>query len=89
MTSWKLVVAPSAERSLARLPEKLAPAVVKFMVGPLLENPHRVGKPLVRDLAGYMAARTGAYRIVYRFVEETSSVEVVRIDHRSRAYRTS
>jgi mRNA interferase RelE/StbE len=88
MTSWRLVVAPSAERSLTRLPEKVTPAIVEFMVGPLLENPHRVGKPLVRELAGYMAARRGAYRIVYRIVEETSRVEVVRIDHRSSVYRT-
>lgn len=87
MTSWKLVVAPSAERSLAQLPEKVAPAIVEFMVGPLLENPHRVGKPLVRELAGYRAARRGAYRIVYRIVEESSRVEVVRVDHRSRVYR--
>ena len=88
MTNWRLVVAPSAERSLAQLPEKVAPAIVEFMVGPLLENPRRVGKPLIRELAGYMSARRGAYRIVYRIVEETSRVEVVRIDHRSRVYRT-
>lgn len=88
MTSWRLVVAPSAERSLVRLPEKVAPAIVEFMAGPLLENPRRVGKPLVRELAGYMTARRGAYRIVYRIVEEASRVEVVRIDHRSRIYRT-
>lgn len=88
MTSWRLVLAPSAERSLTRLPEKVAPAIVAFMVGPLLEDPHRVGKPLVRELTGYMAARRGAYRIVYRINDDTSSVEVVRIDHRSQVYRT-
>jgi mRNA interferase RelE/StbE len=81
-------VAPSAERSLARLPEKVAPAIVEFMVGPLLENPHRVGKPLARELAGYPAAKRAAYRIVFRIVDETSRVEVVRIDHRSHVYRT-
>jgi mRNA interferase RelE/StbE len=81
-------VAPSAERSLARLPEKIAPAIVEFMVGPLLENPHRVGKPLVRELSGYMTSRRGAYRLVYRIDDESSTVEVVRIDHRSRVYRT-
>ena len=88
MTSWRLVLAPSAERSLARLPEKVAPAIVEFMVRPLLENPHRVGKPLVREPTGYMAARRGAYRIVYRINDDTSSVEVVRIDHRSQVFRT-
>ena len=82
MTNWRLVVAPSAERSLARLPEKVAPAVVEFMLGPLLENPQRVGKPLLRELPGYMSARRGAYRIVYQINEERTTVEIVLIDHR-------
>lgn len=42
---YRLVVAASAERSLARLPEAVAAAVVEFMVGPLVANPHRVGHP--------------------------------------------
>jgi mRNA-degrading endonuclease RelE of RelBE toxin-antitoxin system len=88
MTNWRLVVAPSAERSLARLPEKVASAVVEFMLGPLLENSQRVGKPLLRGLTGYMSARRGAYRIVYQINEERTTVEVVRIDHRSRIYRS-
>lgn len=88
MTAWRLVVAPSAERSLARIPIKVAHAIVEFMVGPLLENPYQVGKPLLRELSGYMVARRGAYRLIYRINEQTSAIEVVRIDHRSRIYRT-
>ena len=88
MTAWKLAVAPSAERSLARIPTKVAHAVVEFMVGPLLESPHQVGKPLLRELQGYMVARRGAYRLTYRINEGTSTIEVVRIDHRSTIYRT-
>lgn len=87
MTEWRLVVAPSAERGLSQLPEKTARAVVEFMLGPLLESPYRVGKPLLRELSGYLAARRGPYRIVYRINEETNTLEVVRIDHRSRVYR--
>lgn len=58
------------------------------MVGPLLERPHQVGKPLLRELSGYMVARRGAYRLIYRVNETNSTIEVVRIDHRSRIYRT-
>ena len=29
--TWSLVVAPSVERSLAKLPKKVAPAIVEFM----------------------------------------------------------
>lgn len=88
MTAWRLVVAPSAERNLSRIPIKVAHAIVEFMVGPLLENPYQVGKPLLRELGGYMVARRGAYRLIYRINEPTSAIEVVRIDHRSRIYRT-
>lgn len=57
------------------------------MVGPLVDDPYRVGKPLLRELSGYLAARRGVYRIIYRVNEEAGTVEVVRIDHRSRVYR--
>jgi mRNA interferase RelE/StbE len=88
MTHWRLVVAASAERGLNRLPPKVASAIVEFMVGPLVDDPHRVGKPLLRELSGYLTARRGAYRIIYRVNEEAGTVEVVRIDHRSRVYRS-
>jgi mRNA-degrading endonuclease RelE of RelBE toxin-antitoxin system len=88
MTRWRLVVAASAERGPSRLPPKTASAIVEFMIGPLVDNPDRVGKPLLRELSGYLAARRGAYRIIYRINEETRTVEVVRIDHRSRVYRS-
>ena len=84
---WRLLVAPAAERTLARLPERVATAVVEFMVGPLVEDPHKVGKPLQRELEGYWSARRGAYRVVYRIDDEATVVRVVRIDHRADVYR--
>ena len=84
---WSLQVAPSAERTLRRLPENVAAAIVEFLVGPLLEEPERVGRPLRRELAGYMSARRGSYRIVYRIVAEGRVVRVVRIEHRADVYR--
>ena len=85
--TWNLQVAASAERSLARLPEGVAAAVVEFMVGPLCSEPERVGKQLQRELAGYRSARRGAYRVVYRLDAHAHTVRVVRIDHRSDVYR--
>jgi len=84
----ELVVAPSAKRTLDRLPEGVAAAIVEFMVGPLLEEPTRVGKPLRRELTGYRSARRGSYRVVYRLDESRHAVRVVRIDHRSDVYRS-
>jgi len=83
----ELVVAPSAERSLARLPGKAAAAVVEFMVGPLTEDPKRVGHRLREELEGRWAARRGPYRVDYEIEERAREVRVLRIDHRADVYR--
>ena len=87
MSGWRLVVAGPAERRLSTLPRRVASAIADFMVGPLVDDPRRVGKPLQRELAGYHSARRGAYRIVYRIDDDARTVTVVRIEHRSQAYR--
>ena len=85
---WQLVVAPAAERTLGRLTERVAAAIVEFIVGPLLDEPTRFGKPLRRELTGYWSARRGSYRVVYRLDDEQREVRVVRIEHRSDVYRS-
>ncbi|MCP4966142.1 MAG: type II toxin-antitoxin system RelE/ParE family toxin [bacterium] len=84
---WDLVVARPARRSIDRLPEKIALAVLDYLVGPLLENPQRVGKPLRGDLAGLHSARVGAYRIVYEIDQTSRTARVIYIDHRADIYR--
>lgn len=86
-THWELAVAGPARRALDRLPDKIALAVLDYLVGPLLENPHRVGKSLREDLAGLHSARVGAYRIVYEIHEDSHTVRVIYIDHRADIYR--
>ena len=77
-----------ARRSIEeRLPLAAASAVWEFCNGALRDEPRRVGKPLLRELAGYYSARRGAYRIVYRIDAEASIVHVVRIEHRNDVYR--
>ena len=87
MTPWQLALASSAERTLARLPVRVAAAVVEFLVGPLLEAPERAGKPLRYELEGYWSARRGAYRTVYRLDHSAHTVRVVGIEHRADLYR--
>lgn len=60
---YRLVVAATPERSLARLPEAVAAAVVELMVGPLVEALRRLGHPLQRELGGlwsHVAVPTGS-----------------------------
>jgi mRNA interferase RelE/StbE len=86
-TPRDLVVAGPARRAVERLPEKIGLAVLDYLVGPLLENPHRVGKPLRGDLVGLYSERVGAYRIVYEIDQGSRTVRVISIDHRADVYR--
>ncbi len=84
----KLLLSGGARRALEReLPVAIALAVWEFCDGSLRENPRRVGKPLGRRLAGCFSARRGAYRVIYRLIEDGSVIHVVRIEHRADVYR--
>jgi mRNA-degrading endonuclease RelE of RelBE toxin-antitoxin system len=54
------------------------------MTGPLVGEPHWVGKRLLPPLADRFSARRGTYRID----DATRTVTVVDGDHRRDAYRT-
>ena len=86
---YRLRIARPAAKALAEvLPEKVAAAAYELITGPLLEDPHRVGKPLNPSMAPAWTARRGTYRILY-FVDDTAGiVQVTAIRHRSDAYRT-
>jgi mRNA interferase RelE/StbE len=77
----------ASRRTLTRLPEKVATAVVEFPYGSLADNPHRVGKPLKLGLAGLCSARRGDYRVIYRIDDHRRQVTVIAIEHRSDIYR--
>ena len=86
---YELIVAPSARRQLSEtLPEAVAVAAFEFIVGPLLDNPQRVGKRLRPPLGDRHSARRGTYRVLYRIDEELHRVTVVGEFARADAYRT-
>jgi mRNA interferase RelE/StbE len=76
-------------RALAEtLPESVAAAAFEFMTGPLLSEPHRVGKRLLPPLDDRFSARRGTYRIIYRIDDGARVVTVVDVGHRRDVYRT-
>lgn len=84
--SYTVEFTPAARRAFAKLPDKIAWAVLEFCEGPLCENPYRVGKPLLGDLAGLHSARRGTYRIVYAIDDHQVVVEVVHVARRADVY---
>lgn len=85
---YTLGISPTARRQLAdNLPDSVAFAAYEFIVGPLLENPQRVGKRLRPPLDDRHSARRGTYRVIYRIDEVRRNVTVLAVVHRSDAYR--
>jgi len=84
---YQLQIVSSARRHLTEdLPEAIATAAFEFIIGPLLDNPHRVGKQLRPPLADRHSARRGTYRILYRIDDQARTVTVLAIGHRRDIY---
>jgi mRNA interferase RelE/StbE len=84
---YEVAITATAARDLQRLPEKIATACAEFIFGPLVDNPHRLGKPLRDDLAGLHSARRGDYRVIYSIAEPNGRIEILHIARRSDIYR--
>lgn len=85
---YELVVTSTARRQLAEtLPTSIAFAAYEFIIGPLLENPQRVGKQLMAPLEDRHSARRGTYRVIYRIDVKNRTVTVLAVNPRSDAYR--
>lgn len=86
--TYRVEFTAAARRDIAKLPQRIAWAALEFCAGPLAENPHRVGKPLIGDLAGLYSARRGEYRIVYAIDDDTVLVEIAYVRRRADVYRS-
>jgi mRNA interferase RelE/StbE len=85
---YALIIAPTARKQLAeQLPESVAFAAYEFIIGPLLDNPRRVGKQLRPPLHDRYSARRGTYRVIYRIDDKLQQVTVVGVFSRADAYR--
>lgn len=86
---YELGTAPLARRALAeRLPPDVAAAAAEFIIGPLLDNPQRVGKPLGAELTGIYSARLMRnWRVLYEIDDTKHVVLVLDIRRRLVAYR--
>lgn len=82
---YQVIVSARAVRDLERIPPRIVPAIIEFIYGDLVKAPLRVGKPLMRELNGYLGARRGSYRVLFEINGET--INIARIAHRADVYR--
>ena len=79
--------ASPSRRSMGRVPDNVAAAVIEFVYGALADNPRRVGRALRVELEGLHSARRGDYRIVYLIEEDRRVIVIEAIGHRADVYR--
>jgi mRNA interferase RelE/StbE len=73
---------------MARLPVRIATAIMTFVGARLAENPARLSKPLHQELSGLRSARNGDYRVLIRVDDASEMLWVVRVHHRAHVYRS-
>jgi len=84
---YELVVPGPVGRVIREaLPEGVAWAVIDFINGPLVENPHRLGTKLRGKLAGSHSAHLSTFRVQYRIDDESHTVTVIQVKYRRDAY---
>ncbi len=86
-TAWRVEFSPPAVRSLDRLPEKVATAVVEFITRTLPADPYRMSKPLQGDLSEWRVTRRGEYRVTLQLLDDDQVILIGRIEHRVDVYR--
>lgn len=99
---FRIVLAPSAEKDLQRLPELVAVDVRRFLNGPLLKDPYKAGQPLGQETAktGRNHGEQGAtpsstmfeatehhWRVLYRVDANTHTIRIMVVGHRPRVVR--
>jgi mRNA-degrading endonuclease RelE of RelBE toxin-antitoxin system len=86
---YELRTTSTVRRALSEtLPEAVAVAAYEFITGPLLANPHRIGKRLLPPMDDRFSARRGTYRVIYRIDDKARVVTVVDVARRRDVYRT-
>jgi len=84
---YEAEITPEGLRHLERLPEKMRAAALESILGPIADNPQRLGKPLLGELEGLRSARRGDYRVIYEILEDDHVVLIHRVQHRRDVYR--
>jgi len=84
MTEPGLRLTPEAHGLFSRLPPETKRRI-KRALREIAAKPF-AGKALQEELIGYRSYRTRRYRIIYRFNETDSCLEVIHFGHRSGVY---
>ena len=83
---YKVIIKKKVLKSLDKIPVVYL-ASIKDAVNDLENNPRPFGYRKLEGFENSYRIRIGIYRIIYTIEDDILTVEVVKIDHRSRAYQ--
>ena len=84
---YKVEYSPEAQRRLDKLDRTVAARIIKLMDRvELLVDPRSIGEALRGNLSVYWKYRAGDWRVIASIYDNFLVVEVIEIEHRSKAY---
>ena len=84
--AWTVQLAAAAERTLSKLDPQVARRIVRKLDEFASGDPRRTGEAMQGDERAWRY-RIGDWRVICDLVDETQTLNVVRIGHRSTVYR--
>lgn len=87
---WSIDFGPGVQRQIDKLDRPIACRILRFLFDRIepLEDPRSVGEALHGpELGKYWKYRVGDYRVIVLIEDNVLRILVVRIAHRSEAYR--
>jgi mRNA interferase RelE/StbE len=87
--AWRIEISEAAVRDLKSFDPLIRKRIDKFLNTriPLFGDPRSLGTALQGSMSGFWRYRVGDYRILCRLVDESQTIYVRRIAHRSQVYR--
>jgi mRNA interferase RelE/StbE len=87
--NWRIVLSDKSPKQLDKMGRKEAQIIEAFLFKRLqsMENPRSIGAALTGVYAGRWKYRVGDYRIIAKIEDQTITILVVAIGHRSDVYR--
>ena len=83
--TYKIIVKPSAQKDLDKLPDKELKRIASRLEQ-LRNNPRPIGIQKLSDEEGYRL-RSGNYRILFIINDKIKNIFIFRIKHRKDAYK--
>ncbi|MGH8400045.1 MAG: type II toxin-antitoxin system RelE family toxin [Gammaproteobacteria bacterium] len=88
--AWKIELTEVARKQLRKLDKPVAVRILNFLEQRIavLENPRTLGDPLRGpELGRYWKYRVGDYRVITSIHDESITILVISVGHRSEVYR--